>query len=221
MRNGSAASISSRAAVSSSRRAMEMLSMKGALRTAVIARSLSQYATQWGTEAVLQEDQGSCCKRTKAEVQDRAAAYGPPIDRRREHLDGGFFQTCHLIGLWAFCALDDVELDLIPFFQALIAFALNGAVMNEYVCPAIAAEEAVTLCVVEPLDCALVLCHRTTPLRFRIWGDGVPPKQNSSAVPLLKWCDANCAKGVFRRASVNLFFRLIASLQLLTCKMRR
>jgi hypothetical protein len=70
-----------------------------------------------------------------------------------------FFQPRHLIGLGALAALNDIEFHLIAFFQALIALALDGAVVDEDVSPALAAEEAVPLCVVEPLDGTLELCH--------------------------------------------------------------
>jgi hypothetical protein len=70
-----------------------------------------------------------------------------------------FFETRDLIGLGTLCPLDDVELDLIALFEALVALALDGAVVNEDVRPALAAEEAIALCVVEPLYGALVLCQ--------------------------------------------------------------
>ncbi len=70
-----------------------------------------------------------------------------------------FFETRDLIGLGTFRSLNDVEFNLVTLFEALVALALNGAVVYENVCPALAAEEAVTLCVVEPLDGALVLCQ--------------------------------------------------------------
>jgi hypothetical protein len=70
-----------------------------------------------------------------------------------------FFEAGYLIGLWAFGALNNVELDLIAFFKALIPLALDGAVMNEDIGAIIAAEESVPFCVVEPLHCSLVLCQ--------------------------------------------------------------
>jgi hypothetical protein len=70
-----------------------------------------------------------------------------------------FFETRDLISLGTFSSLNDVEFDLIAFFEALVALALNGAVVYEDVCPALAAEEAVTFCVVEPLYGALILCQ--------------------------------------------------------------
>lgn len=65
----------------------------------------------------------------------------------------------YLISLWPFGALNNIEFNLIAFFEALIAFALYGCVMDEYVGALIATEETVPFCVVEPLHCSLVLCH--------------------------------------------------------------
>jgi NADH:ubiquinone oxidoreductase subunit K len=71
----------------------------------------------------------------------------------------GFFEAGNLIGLRAFSALNDVELYFIAFFEAFVAFALDGAVVNEDVCSIIAAEEAITLRIVEPLYRAFILSH--------------------------------------------------------------
>jgi len=86
----------------------------------------------------------------------------------------GFFETSYLIGLRAFGALDDVELDLIPLFEALVALALDGTVVNEDVGATISTKEAVAFCVVKPFNCALVLCH---------WSD-------SLSLLLQRWCAA-------------------------------
>jgi hypothetical protein len=72
----------------------------------------------------------------------------------------------YLIGLGALGALDDVELDLIAFFEALVAFALYGCVVNEYVGALIATEETVPFCIVKPLHCSPVLCHVPNSLLF-------------------------------------------------------
>ncbi len=77
-----------------------------------------------------------------------------------------FFEASDLIGLGAFGSLDDVELDLIAFFEALVALELDGAVVDEDIGAALAAEESVALCVVEPLHGALVLCQWTDSLTF-------------------------------------------------------
>jgi hypothetical protein len=71
----------------------------------------------------------------------------------------GLFEAADLIGLGAFGAFDDIELYFVTLFEALVAFALDGAVMDEYVCPAITAEEAVAFCVVEPFYGAFILTH--------------------------------------------------------------
>lgn len=73
----------------------------------------------------------------------------------------------YLIGLWALGALNDVELDLIAFFEALVAFTLYGCVMDEYVGTLVATEETVPFCVVKPLHCSLVLCHVPNSLSCR------------------------------------------------------
>jgi|HubBroStandDraft_2_1064218.scaffolds.fasta_scaffold1495175_1 hypothetical protein len=79
-----------------------------------------------------------------------------------------FFEAGDLVGLGTLCSLDDIELHLIAFFQALVPLALDGAVVDEDVRPALAAEEAVALRVVEPLNCALVLCQWSDSLVFRV-----------------------------------------------------
>ena len=40
-------------------------------------------------------------------------------------------RPCYLISLRAFCALDDVEFDLVAFLEALVAVKLNGTVVDE------------------------------------------------------------------------------------------
>jgi hypothetical protein len=70
-----------------------------------------------------------------------------------------FFETRDLLGLGAFASLNDVKFHLVALFEALITLALDGAVVNEDVSPALAAEESVTLCVVEPLYGAFILCQ--------------------------------------------------------------
>lgn len=69
------------------------------------------------------------------------------------------FEAIDLIGLRAFAAFDDVEFNFIALFKAFIAFALNGAVVNEDIRSTIAAEEAITFCVIEPFDGAFILSH--------------------------------------------------------------
>ena len=79
----------------------------------------------------------------------------------------GFFETEYLIGLRALCSLNDVELDFIPFFKALVALPLDGAVVDEDVCSPLAAQESITFRVVEPLYRAFVLCQWSNSLICR------------------------------------------------------
>lgn len=79
-----------------------------------------------------------------------------------------FFEARDLISLGALTPLDDVKFNLITLFEALIALALDRAVMDEHVRPAIAAEEAVALRVVEPLYGAFIMCHWSYSLISRL-----------------------------------------------------
>ena len=82
------------------------------------------------------------------------------------NLASQFFDAKDLIGLRSFRSLNNVELDLIAFLQAFVAFALNRGVVNEHVGSAIPAQEAVPFCVVEPFHGALVLCQDPYSLAF-------------------------------------------------------
>lgn len=75
------------------------------------------------------------------------------------HFVVDLLQTGDLVGLRPLCSLNDIELNLIPFFKAFVALALDGTVVNEDVGSTVVAEEAVALCVVEPLYDAFVLCQ--------------------------------------------------------------
>ena len=124
-------------------------------------RSLSQYAidmeaTQGTEEVQVQKD-----ARGRLRVDLRENYF------QREllcYLLTYFFQTTNLVSLWALCPLDDVEFDFISFFQAFVTLTLDGAVMDEDVCPAFTAEESVAFCVVEPLYRAFILCQWTDSL---------------------------------------------------------
>jgi hypothetical protein len=72
---------------------------------------------------------------------------------------GYFSNSSYGIGLRTFLSLNDVEFDLVPFFQALVSIELDRAVMNKHVGSIIPANETVTLRVIEPLHFAFVLSH--------------------------------------------------------------
>lgn len=72
---------------------------------------------------------------------------------------GNFSRARNLIGLRPLLALDDIELDLVAFFQTLIAVKLNCAVMDENIRSIIAANKSITFCVVEPLHFSFVCSH--------------------------------------------------------------
>jgi hypothetical protein len=89
----------------------------------------------------------------------------------------GFPEARDLIRLRSFGPLDDVELNFIALFEALVPLALDGTVVNEDVCPAVAAEEAVALCIVKPFYGALILCQ---------WSDSLTVQSVISACRELK-----------------------------------
>jgi hypothetical protein len=63
--------------------------------------------------------------------------------------------------------LNDVEFDVVPFFERLVAFQLNRGVMDEYIGPVITSNESVALGVIEPLHLTFVLSHRLPPSLHR------------------------------------------------------
>jgi hypothetical protein len=72
---------------------------------------------------------------------------------------GYFSNSSYGIGLRTLLSLDDIELHLVPFFQALVSIELDRAVMNKHVGSVVPADKAVTLRVIEPLYFAFVLGH--------------------------------------------------------------
>ncbi len=72
---------------------------------------------------------------------------------------GYFLDAGHGVGLRPFLTLNDIEFDIVSFFQAFVSIQLDRAVVNEDVRSVIAADETVTLRIVEPLHFAFVLCH--------------------------------------------------------------
>src|SRR5207245_2318459 len=76
-----------------------------------------------------------------------------------------------VLRLWPLLALDDVELDLLPFPQVAVATTGDRAEVHEHVRTTVHRDEAVTLVTVEPLHRALrhldLLCpgHSTPPWR--------------------------------------------------------
>ena len=56
---------------------------------------------------------------------------GPGDRQVSTHVKLLCFEASYLIGLGALGSLDDVELDFIAFFEALVAVALDGTVVDE------------------------------------------------------------------------------------------
>ncbi len=70
------------------------------------------------------------------------------------------------VGLWTLLTVDDVEFDLVSFFQRLVSIYLNGRVMYENIRSVFTTDEAEAFGVIEPLDCAFVLSHRISSFLF-------------------------------------------------------
>lgn len=131
-----------------------------------------------------------------------------------------FLEARDLVRLRALRPLNDVELDLIALFEALVALALDRTVVDEDVRPAFAAEEAVALCVVEPLYGAFILCQWSKlPFFAFVGADCIPRSESASTIASLKACDAKGAKGVFWRLYRMSLFCNRADLWLVTCSM--
>jgi len=96
----------------------------------------------------------------------RETAVHHPLKISPAPLGGDVLHTNHLIRLRALAALDDVKFDLIALFQALIAVDLNGAVMNEHICPTFAPKEPVPFCIVKPLNNSPILRQCCSPRSF-------------------------------------------------------
>ena len=68
-------------------------------------------------------------------------------------------QFGYVFSLWAFLALDNFKLDVITLLQALVAFRLDGAVVDKHIGTIISADEAESLCVVKPFDFSFISSH--------------------------------------------------------------
>src|ERR1700744_1527386 len=160
MRNGSAASISRRAAVSSSRRAIVMLSMGCNQSPALVAADTDPVCTSEEERLKAESNRPIADVRKSAkEVNAQRFIRCIRIQKSLAGLMVDFLETRDLISLRTFCSLDDVEFNLITFLQAFVSLALNGTVVNEDVGSSLAAEKAVALRVIEPLYCAFILCQ--------------------------------------------------------------
>src|SRR4051812_13241488 len=102
-----------------------------------------------------------------------------------------------LVGLGALGALDDLEVDPLALFEALVPVHLDGRVVDEDVLTAVDGDEAEALLGVEPLHGALchvfshVSCVRTAP---RVVGSG----SRSSARRTRAW-NSNRARRYIRK----------------------
>ena len=88
-----------------------------------------------------------------------ALGNGRLLNNRSESALGYFLDSSDGIGLRTLLSLNDVKLDLVPFFQTLVPIELDRAVMDKHVGSIVPADKAVTLRVIEPLHFAFELSH--------------------------------------------------------------
>lgn len=99
--------------------------------------------------------------------------FGGKWDRRLSRQDLSFLNLHNINGLQALRALNDLEIHGVPFFQRPISLSHNPGVVDEDIWSIFAADEPVTLRVVEPFYYCAQL---TFPLRFgRIQDDSLFP----------------------------------------------
>ena len=95
--------------------------------------------------------------------------------------------------LRTFLSLDDFKLNLIALLQALIAFAGDGAVMDEHVRPIVAPQETISLCVVKPLYRALYSFHVLSPISTTFLMSSF---RNFAKLPAIVKCAEKRVKGI-------------------------
>jgi hypothetical protein len=104
-------------------------------------------------------DAGLLSKNTKACLDMKGR---PPVTQfsrmKTSRLGNGHLQDVR--SLRPLCALHDLELDVFSLFQGLESFSLQRGIMYEDIIPALEANEAKSLAIVEPFDRTFCL-HRT------------------------------------------------------------
>ena len=73
--------------------------------------------------------------------------------------------------LGSFLSLDDVELHIVTFFQALVSIQLDGTVVNKHIRAIFSADKPVSLGVIEPLYFPDILSHFAEPFSGESWLD--------------------------------------------------
>jgi hypothetical protein len=114
---------------------------------------------------------GGNCGHAVVRSTHAGAACQPCCGQKKPHSRAGLFQSvkCRLdnlnfLGLHAFLATGGDERDLLAFFQAFEAVALNGFEVYEQVVTGLRGDEAEAFFIVEPLDGAsLTIGHGVSP----------------------------------------------------------
>ena len=102
------------------------------------------------------------------------------------------------VRLGAFLALNDVELDVVAFFEAFVSVELDGRVVDEDIGTVFASDESIAFCVVKPFDLAFVSSHVPCPFLL--------PMAAGSQNSIRKWETQTGAKWFARSATNFIFF---------------
>jgi hypothetical protein len=117
------------------------------------------------------------CHKAKAAAQGLPLFVNLEARRSREAGSGSKLDGLDVLGLEALGSTHDVELHALTFLQAAEAVRANRGKVNENIfVVALASNEAETLCVVKPLDCALF--HGDVFLKYLKFAD-IGARQNA------------------------------------------
>ena len=92
----------------------------------------------------------------------RFCVLAPSLHNRLRYLTEAQNSIC----LRAFLPLNDIELDIIAFFEAFIPVELNCRVVDEDVRTIVTADESIALRVVEPFHFTSISSHEPLPFPF-------------------------------------------------------
>ena len=148
-------------------------------------KSTPKQCSWWGVQTDC--DKRGAIKHTPLSLLS-SSVQEPPTAAPLGGVVGAIPKANNCICLRAFLALNDVELDLIAFFQRFVPIQLYCRVVDEYIRPVFTSDESVALGVVEPFHFPFVLSHRFLPSSF-CYGDAGARAWGISTVT---FNDANC-----------------------------
>jgi len=104
------------------------------------------------------------CRAVTAEGTKLSSA--PRVNLEFEKRQLGGLEPDDVLGLKAFGALLDLELDSLPFIEALVTLGLDRREVHEDVLAGRALDKTIALCSVKPLYCTLFFGHLVILLKY-------------------------------------------------------